>query len=62
MPHPSSTTAEDEVRMEDSQKGLWFREEIHSANRGVIFQRTALESEVRKKKELHVMKWDFAIR
>lgn len=49
MPHPSSTTVDEEVRMEDSQKGLLgVREEIHSANRGVIFHRTGLRSRVRK--------------
>lgn len=41
MPQPSSTTVEDGVRRAWRQRGLAWRAEIHSAKRGVIFQRTA---------------------
>lgn len=45
MPHPSSTAVEEGWRMEDDQKGLELVGlEIHSAKRGVIFQRTGLET------------------
>lgn len=40
MPQPSSTMLEFWVRIEDVQRGLVSLEEIHSAIRGVIFQRT----------------------
>jgi len=39
MPQPSSTAVEEGWRMEEDQKGL-VGLEIHSAKRGVIFQRT----------------------
>jgi hypothetical protein len=45
MPQPSSTTVEDGVRRAWSQRGLEWRAEIHSAKRGVIFQRTVIRSE-----------------
>ena len=39
MPHPSSTMVEDDESREWAQRGFDARE-IHSAKRGVIFQRT----------------------
>lgn len=47
MPHPSSTTVDDEERRERVQSGLegW---EIHSAKRGVIFQRTMPPCQMRR--------------
>lgn len=45
MPQPSSATTESEERKECIQRGL-EGEEIHSAKRGVIFQRTWENHEV----------------
>ena len=42
MPHPSSTTVDEGLRIECVQRGLDSWSESHSAKRGVIFHRTRL--------------------